>query len=375
MEHGADVEPNGARVKCVVRSDRCFDCLRAITSSVSRRRGNWPRAQGLLEMRSEAMSISSTEPDDRALRRYRAFTWGYVLYGLAVMAWGTYVRATGSGAGCGAHWPLCNGEVVPRSPALETLVELTHRVTSGLAWLLAPLSWFWARRLFPPGHPARRFAGWTWILMTTESLLGAGLVLLEMTGRNESVARAAWTGGHLIHTFLLLGVMVATWHAARPGAAYRWRGHGALGLTLGLAAGAVSLAAMSGAVAALGDTLFPAESLRHGLQQDFSPTAHLFLRLRVLHPTLAIWSSLFVGAACWLAFRRPGLRRAAVGLAVLQMLQLDVGVANLLLLAPVWMQVLHLMVADLLWIALVWLGLTMAASGAMGGAVPRSAAP
>ncbi len=312
--------------------------------------------------------VSTLQGASPSLHRYQRFAWGYVLYGLAVMAWGTYVRATGSGAGCGAHWPLCNGEVVPRSPALETLVELTHRVTSGIAWLLAPFGWMWSRRIFPVGHPARRLAGWIWLLMTTESLLGAGLVLLEMTGENTSVARAAWTGGHLVHTFLLLGVMVASAHAARPSIRYRWHGHGPLGLAWGLAAGSVVLVAMGGAVAALGDTLFPAESIRHGLAQDFSPTAHLFLRLRVLHPTLAIWSALPLSATVWLARRRPGLRRAAATLAALYVLQIAVGVTNLLLLAPVWMQVLHLFVADSLWIGLLWIALQAASQSRTGEA-------
>ncbi len=321
--------------------------------------------------------MNEADAASRALRRYRRATGAYVVYGIAVMAWGTYVRATGSGAGCGSHWPLCNGEVVPRDPSVQMLVELTHRVTSGLAWLAAPVLWFWSRRLLERGHPARRFAGLSWLLMTTESLLGAGLVLLEMTGQNTSVARAGWTGGHLVHTFLLLGVMVAAHHAARPAARYRWRGQGRLGLLLGLAAGSVVLVAMGGAVAALGDALFPAESLHHGLRQDFSPAAHLFLRLRVAHPTLAVLAAAVVGAAALAAARRPGLRPVARVVLGLYVGQLVVGLVNLVLLAPVALQVVHLLVADALWVALVWLMLGVAGapqtSSSESGSTPRRA--
>src|SRR5215467_12703113 len=65
--------------------------------------------------------------------RVSAFAWGVLAYNVAVIAWGAFVRASGSGAGCGRHWPLCNGEVVPRPTSVATVIEATHRATSGLA--------------------------------------------------------------------------------------------------------------------------------------------------------------------------------------------------------------------------------------------------
>ena len=67
------------------------------------------------------------------LNRLARYAWGVLGINLLVILWGAYVRATGSGAGCGSHWPLCNGEVVPRSAGLATLIEFTHRATSGVA--------------------------------------------------------------------------------------------------------------------------------------------------------------------------------------------------------------------------------------------------
>src|SRR5664279_6195716 len=71
------------------------------------------------------------------------FAWALLAYNIAVILWGGLVRATGSGAGCGEHWPLCNGVVVQHSPSVQTMIELTHRITSGITVLamLALLIW------------------------------------------------------------------------------------------------------------------------------------------------------------------------------------------------------------------------------------------
>src|SRR5262245_62215656 len=72
----------------------------------------------------------------RAPKAFIRFAWLTLGITIVVIVWGAVVRATGSGAGCGSHWPLCNGVVVPRSPSMATLIELGHRLTSGLALLL-----------------------------------------------------------------------------------------------------------------------------------------------------------------------------------------------------------------------------------------------
>jgi len=122
--------------------------------------------------------------------------------------------------------------------------------------------------------------------------------------------------------------------------------------------------AVSGAIAALGDTLFPSTTFIAGLSADLDPAANVLLKLRVLHPMLAAL------AAAWLVFfgvttpRGPstGLSRTMLTLLGAQVL---VGVANLLLLAPVWMQIVHLLLADLLWISLVLLCASRLGEGAV----------
>ena len=280
--------------------------------------------------------------------------WLVLGWNVLVILWGAFVRATGSGAGCGAHWPLCNGEVLPRAPELATLVELTHRVTSGMA-LLAVFYLTW--RVFrgrSAGHPARRAAAASVIFILSEAAVGAGLVLFRLVADNESVARALFMSVHLMNTFVLLACLTLTAHFAsddaRPSldAASAW--------PFALAGLALLLVGTSGAIAALGDTLYPAGSLLSGLAADLSPTAHLLVRLRLAHPLLALAGAIAVAVAARRVLRGaspPAAHSAARATAGLVLLQLGVGLANVALLAPVWIQIVHLLLADLVWMGLV----------------------
>ncbi len=292
------------------------------------------------------------------MSRFARYGWGVLAFNLLVILWGAYVRASGSGAGCGAHWPLCNGTVIPRAPAVETLIELTHRATSGLALLLVVAQLVWARRTRPRGDAARVVAHVAMGLMLTEALVGAGLVLFEMVATNASIARAYWLAAHLLNTFgLVAALALVPWYAdGRPAPARA--PIGAEGRLLLAALGGTLLLGMTGAVTALGDTLFPARSLAEGMAQDFSPTAHLLLRLRVLHPTFAVLMAFVLLLAAGVAAKKrpaPATARLAIAVAALAVTQLVAGLVNLLLLAPIAMQLVHLLLADLLWIALVLL--------------------
>src|SRR5580765_3471896 len=111
------------------------------------------------------------------LSRYARFAWGVLAYNLGVIAWGAYVRASGSGAGCGAHWPLCDGRVAPRPRSIEMAVEFSHRVSSGIALLLVIALVVAAYRSYPRGSAVRRGAVASLLFMLAEALVGAGLVL------------------------------------------------------------------------------------------------------------------------------------------------------------------------------------------------------
>jgi heme A synthase len=280
---------------------------------------------------------------------FARFAWVVLGYNVAVVLWGAYVRATGSGAGCGNHWPLCNGQVTPHSPAAATVIEFTHRAMTGLDTLLVVLLVIGAFRVFPRRHRVRLAASLSAVFLLVEALIGAALVLLEKVAKNAS---AYWQSMHLINTLTLLAflTMTAWWAAGKPAVAPRGRAAWMMAVSLLL----VVFLGVSGAIAALGDTLFPAASLAAGLAQDWDPAANIFLRLRGLHPLIA------GVAAAWLLFfaittasRRPALRERALILTACVGGQLVAGAVNLLLLAPVGMQMLHLLLADLLWIALI----------------------
>jgi cytochrome c oxidase assembly protein subunit 15 len=304
--------------------------------------------------------------------RFHRYAWGVLGVNLFVILWGAVVRASGSGAGCGRHWPLCNGEVLPSRPAAATLIEFTHRLTSGTALLLVALLFWWSTREFSRGHPARRWAGWSLVFICSEALVGAGLVLLALVGADDSLGRAGYLAVHLLNTFLLLGCLALTahWAAAesRP-----WQGtlEGWTRTLLGVGLGGLLLVGMSGAVAALGDTLFPVASLAEGLRAETSATAHLLIRLRVLHPVFALLTGGYLVFMVWSVGRqRPGAADSAWarGVIGLVLLQLGVGIVNWLLLAPTALQLVHLFTADLLWISVVLFGAT-----ALGRAPVRNA--
>jgi len=285
--------------------------------------------------------------------RFAAFAWGVLVYNVAVILWGALVRATGSGAGCGGHWPLCNGAVLPSVSQIATVIELTHRVMSGIALVLVVTMFVWARRAFAPRHAARRWAGWALVFIFTEALLGASLVLLGHVARNESVGRVYSLATHLINTFLLLASLALAAHSAtqptaRKGRLFSWSAAGPLI--------ALVLVAVAGVITALGDTLFPSHSLAEGMREDFSSTASFLIRLRIIHPLLALFAGLVVVVVALPEFRAPHTARLRVlsgSLLVFFAAQFAVGALSILLQAPLAIQLLHLLLADCIWIALV----------------------
>ena len=332
--------------------------------------------------------------------------WGVLAYNVFVVLWGGFVRATGSGAGCGGHWPLCNGDIVPHAPTVATIIEYTHRLMSGLA--IAAVAWLWAlsRREFPGGHRVRKLAGLALAFLGVEALLGAGLVLFDYVAHNASIGRAFYLAAHLANTQVLLAVLTLTaWLATRaelplspwqggiaPPAqrpSYAGEDYGQSLLperrrnvpgTLLAALLIVVLLSMTGAVAALGDTLYPAASLRAGITEEFS-AAHFLLRLRMVHPAFAVLAGfylLYAVSSAVRAYPSAAVKRLGAALAGLVLLQLCAGAVNVALLAPVWMQLAHLLLADLVWIVLVVMtariALNLPEEPALGGASSHSRA-
>ena len=315
------------------------------------------------------------------LSRFARFAWAVLAYNVAVILWGAFVRASGSGAGCGAHWPMCNGEVIPRAPRLGTIIEFSHRLTSGLALVLVFGLAVWAMRVEPRGSGVRRASGLAALFVAGEALIGAGLVLFELVAHDASLKRALSMCLHLTNTFFLLGALALTAWWASGGARIRLRGQGAVPWVLLPAFLGMLVLGASGAVTALGDTLFPVSSLREGLQQDTAVAAHFLIRLRIWHPFIA--TAVGVLATCGAIFVRvlrpsPPVRRLARALIVLFVAQYFAGLVNVALLAPTWMQLVHLLLADLVLIALVLLaaaGLACQPMRSRNGPAPMSDVP
>ncbi len=289
-----------------------------------------------------------------ALRR---FAWAVLAYFIAVILWGAVVRATGSGAGCGDHWPLCNGTVIQHSARADTTIEFAHRITSGLSFfsVVALLWWTFART--PRGHLARAMAVGAVAFTVVEAALGAFLVKLGLTAQSQSPLRAPYLALHLTNTLLLLAALTLTAHMLSRRNGYL-RGRVRLVAPFGAIASiiVVLIVGVTGSLAALGDTLFPASSLGAAFAQDFSSTSGWLLRWRWTHPAVAFAAGIFL---IWLlvraAQRHAHWNNRGLSALVLLLLvaQYALGVLDVVLLAPVWLQIAHLLGADLLWVALV----------------------
>lgn len=304
-------------------------------------------------MSTTATRLSAERLPSPALRRY---AWLVLAYFIAVILWGGVVRATGSGAGCGDHWPLCNGTVMQHSPRVDTLVEFTHRVTSGISFFsaLGLLIWTWMGTV--RGHLARAAAAAAVAFTLVEAILGALLVKLGLTAHSTSPLRAPYLALHLTNTLLLLAALTLAAHFLSRRGGYLRR-EIRLVAPFAPVAGLVLLlmVGVTGSLAALGDTLFPAASLTAALTKDLSATSSWLVRWRWTHPAIAVLASLFLA---WMVLRAlRSQRRNGRGLTglVLALIaaQCALGLLDVVLLAPVWLQIAHLLGADLLWSALV----------------------
>lgn len=286
-------------------------------------------------------------PSTISSKAYVRYAWFVLIYTLFVILLGAFVRATGSGAGCGDHWPLCQGRLLVEPTNYKTWIEFTHRITSGFDLLLVmALPWLRTKVSFSLFSHAliKRACRQAVAFILIEALVGAAIVLLRYVDQDSSWQRAVVVSFHLANTLLLMNALYdVCYHASHP-AQVQLPGH-RRNLSYPLYTLFFYIIAMMGAVTALGDTLFSADSLRDGFDQDLNPLSHFLIRLRVVHPVLAVlWS-----ATAFLYAR--GTRAYALKWVI--GLQVAFGIVNLGLLAPLWAQMVHLLLANVLWIA--WL--------------------
>lgn len=291
--------------------------------------------------------------------RLAQFAWFVLAITLVVILGGGYVSASGSGDGCGDSWPRCGQPISLAEAEPATLIEWTHRLTSGMAFLLVVGLVVWVWRRYEAGHWLRRAAAISFLFMVLESLIGALIVLTRLVADSDAVARVVTQPLHLVNTFLLLAALMVTTWGLSGGGEIRLRSHPQVVRLLLISYIAILVVGTTGSFASLASHLFPAESFAAGVQQDFSPSAPFFVKLRIWHPiAAAITGLLLVVIANRVAALRPTphtlkMRQVVLGLFFTEF---GIGVFNAVLNAPLLMQMIHLLMADLFWLAMVWLG-------------------
>ena len=296
------------------------------------------------------------------LSEFAKYAWFVLAYNIVVILWGVFLRASKSGDGCGQHWLTCHGEVIPSAPELKTVIEFSHRITSTLDGfiVIGLLIWAvlrWRNAKAENSSLVLKTAIGSLVFVIVEGLLGAGLVLTGNTAENLTAARPFWMAGHLITTLILLTFLTLTAWFASGGKRFNFDVEPKVKWFLLLGIFGFLLIGMSGSVAALSSMIFPSESLTEGITKDFSTTSNILLRLRVSHPILSILTSVYlIFLAGWLrkkAENNPSVVRWSNVLSILILLQIGFGALTLLTLAPILMQLGHLLLADLIWIAFV----------------------
>ena len=303
------------------------------------------------------------------------FSWICLVYVVFVIVWGAFVRASGSGAGCGSHWPLCNGQILPKVSGTAIWIEFSHRITSGFSLIMVASLFFWVRGgvwrrgAWRQRTAQGRAAGWALVFILGEAAVGAVLVLQHLVAGDSSVARAMVIALHLANTLFLVAALVWTAMAlsvaGAPGPGQSLGQPGKDGRPLAVAlfyrlrrvAYLFLAVGASGAIVALGDTLFPSKDLFSGMAQDLSESAHFLVRLRVVHPFLAVGTAL----ALWTVLisiekvnKNIGLVSAsAFYVRFFLIAQVVLGIVNWLLLAPNWLQLLHLAGSNALWVSVI----------------------
>lgn len=314
------------------------------------------------------MSDISFSGGRKRLSSFAKYAWFALVYNLVVILWGVFLRASKSGDGCGQHWLTCGGEFIPSAPEMKTVIEFSHRLTSGIAFLVVLGLMIWAFRKFEKGSQVRRAALFSFIFIITEALVGAGLVLTGNTAETLTDARPFWAIGHLVNTFILLAFLSLTAWLASSGREIRFSAPGKVGWLLALAIVGLLFVGMTGSLAALANMLFPSETIAEGVAKDFAVSSHAILRLRVFHPISSILIGVYlIFLAGWLkrsSGEASGVAFWSSVLSVLVLIQLAFGALTLLTLGPIVMQLGHLLLADAVWISFVLLVANYVSSGA-----------
>ena len=275
---------------------------------------------------------------------------GIVLSILSILA-GAFVRATGSGDGCGSTWPTCKGKIIPQLSDTSEIIEFSHRSISGIL-LIVTLIIFTKSRNMSKGSIIRTMVNFLTFFVVFEAAIGAVIVLYEWVGLNSSLPRIVAVPIHLVNTFGLLACYAILYKVLLnnfKNIKQLWDRRFVFVAFLFLLSGA------TGSITALADVLFPSASFYEGVMEDFDRTSELLTRLRILHPIVATGLSVAL-----IIESRKIQKDYKIDVKFLQLLVIvavTLGVLNVLSNIVLLLSIFHLAIADLLWITYIYVSM------------------
>ena len=266
---------------------------------------------------------------------------------------GAFVRATGSGDGCGATWPTCKGRIIPALTDTSELIEFSHRSVSGLL-LIVTLIIFLKTRKFQKGSLVKIVTNYLTFFVIFEAIIGAIIVLFEWVGLNSSLPRVVAVPIHLVNTFGLLGCYAILYKIVENDLKEI---KSIFNRNFILISFLFLLSGATGSITALADVLFPSASFIEGFLEDFDKTSEVLTRLRILHPIVSSALSVVLYIYSTRINKKYGvnvkLLKTFVIVAVL------LGVLNVISNIVLPLSILHLAIADFLWISYIYVSIDL----------------
>ena len=276
-----------------------------------------------------------------------------LLLSIASILAGAFVRATGSGDGCGATWPTCKGKIIPALSDTSELIEFSHRSVSGVL-LVVTLIIFAKTRKFQKDSLVRTVTNYLTFFVIFEALIGAVIVIFEWVGLNSSLPRIIAVPIHLVNTFGLLGSYAILYKILQDdlqNIKNMFNKNFLLISSLFLLSGA------TGSITALADVLFPSASFVEGFLADFDRTSEVLTRLRILHPIIS--SILSIVLYVYATGIRKKYNVSVKPLQILILIAVFLGVINVLSNIVLPLSILHLAIADFLWISYIYVSIDL----------------
>ena len=275
---------------------------------------------------------------------------GLLLSILSILA-GAFVRATGSGDGCGATWPTCKGKIIPGLSDTSELIEFSHRSVSGVL-LIVTLIIFIKTRKFQKDSLVRTVTNYLTFFVIFEALIGAVIVIFEWVGLNSSLPRIIAVPIHLVNTFGLLGCYAILYKILDENIKEI---NSMFNKNFIFISSLFFLSGATGSIAALADVLFPSASFIEGFLADFDRTSEVLTRLRILHPIVSSALSLILYVYSIRINKKYNIR--VKPLQTLIFVAVFLGFLNVLSNIILPLSILHLAIADFLWISYIYVSI------------------